>query len=81
VNDLLLQKGAAAEANRLATASRDDEKPLVETDSQAVGVGPRSFDHDDDAARVLINEDVSVWRKRAQTSPNDELHQPYNPLP
>jgi hypothetical protein len=79
VNDLFLQKGTVKKAHRLATASRDDEKSLVEADPQAFGIGAGNLNDDDDAPCLLVDEYIGVRHKRPETSPNDEFHQPYNP--
>src|SRR5579871_825022 len=78
--DLLLDERPAAPARRLHAASGDHEAALVDVDAQRVGVRAGDLDYDDDAALILVDEDVGVGGKRPQAGANDEFHRAYNTL-
>jgi hypothetical protein len=75
VRDLFLYEGTIAQPRGLAAASADDEKSLVNDDSQALGIGSSDFYDHDDAPLILVDEDVGIRRESSQASSNHELHQ------
>jgi hypothetical protein len=74
VGDFLLRERSVPQPKRLGAATGDQQMPIFDSDSQAVGVGAGDFDYRDDTPVFIVNEDVCVGFEAAQPAAHDKIH-------